>query len=171
MSGKINVLLISYHFSPCNTIGAIRPTKITKYLSKDIYNIDVICASPSCKDRSNVLQISDNIKVYYVGDSKKNDEYSSDNLGTSDHSVKTSSTLLQQIVPNSLKRHGAQIKHYKKELVFVDNFEQLIISEPISSKKYNFVISSSGPISSLLYAIKAKKSFLMLIGLMTLETR
>ena len=71
MSGKINVLLISYHFSPCNTIGAIRPTKITKYLSKDIYNIDVICASPSCKDRSNVLQISDNIKVYYVGDSKK----------------------------------------------------------------------------------------------------
>ncbi len=37
------VLLISYYFAPQNTIGAIRPTKMAKYLERMGYEVTVIC--------------------------------------------------------------------------------------------------------------------------------
>ena len=39
------VLLISYYFAPQNTIGAIRPTKMAKYLERMGYEVTVICGS------------------------------------------------------------------------------------------------------------------------------
>ncbi|MEG0271332.1 MAG: hypothetical protein RR821_13890, partial [Clostridia bacterium] len=40
---KKRVLLISYYFAPQNTIGAVRPTKFAKYLTKMGYEVTVIC--------------------------------------------------------------------------------------------------------------------------------
>ena len=40
---KKRVLLISYYFAPQNTIGAIRPTKMAKYLERMGYEVTVIC--------------------------------------------------------------------------------------------------------------------------------
>lgn len=40
---KKRVLLISYYFAPQNTIGAIRPTKMAKYLERIGYEVTVIC--------------------------------------------------------------------------------------------------------------------------------
>ncbi len=37
------ILLISYYFAPQNTIGAIRPTKMAKYLERMGYEVTVIC--------------------------------------------------------------------------------------------------------------------------------
>ncbi len=37
------VLLISYHFSPQNVIGAVRPTKLAKYLTRMGYDVTVVC--------------------------------------------------------------------------------------------------------------------------------
>lgn len=40
---KKRVLLISYYFAPQNTIGAIRPTKMAKYLERMGYEVTVVC--------------------------------------------------------------------------------------------------------------------------------
>ncbi len=39
----MNILLISYHFAPQNVIGAVRPTKFAKYLTKMGHEVTVIC--------------------------------------------------------------------------------------------------------------------------------
>ena len=38
-----SVLLVSYHFAPQNTIGAVRPTKLAKYLTRMGYDVTVLC--------------------------------------------------------------------------------------------------------------------------------
>lgn len=43
MSERKRILLISYFFAPQNTIGAVRPTKLAKYLSRMGHDVTVIC--------------------------------------------------------------------------------------------------------------------------------
>lgn len=38
-----SVLLVSYHFAPQNTIGAVRPTKLAKFLTRMGYEVTVLC--------------------------------------------------------------------------------------------------------------------------------
>ena len=40
------ILIVSYLFAPYNTIGAIRPTKIAKYLTVQGVSVDVITGLP-----------------------------------------------------------------------------------------------------------------------------
>jgi glycosyltransferase involved in cell wall biosynthesis len=40
---KKSVLLISYYFAPQNAIGAVRPTKLAKYLTRMGYDVTVLC--------------------------------------------------------------------------------------------------------------------------------
>lgn len=40
-----SVLLVSYHFAPQNAIGAVRPTKLAKYLTRMGYRVTVLCGS------------------------------------------------------------------------------------------------------------------------------
>ena len=50
------VLLISYYFAPQNAIGAVRPTKLAKYLTRMGYEVTVLCAKPFSRKRDPVLQ-------------------------------------------------------------------------------------------------------------------
>ncbi len=43
MAEKRKVLLVSYYFAPQNTIGAIRPTKLAKYLARMGHEVTVLC--------------------------------------------------------------------------------------------------------------------------------
>lgn len=43
MSGKKRILIISYYFAPQNVIGAVRPTKLAKYLSRMGHEVTVLC--------------------------------------------------------------------------------------------------------------------------------
>ncbi len=42
---KKKILVISYYFAPQNTIGAIRPTKMVKYLERQGYDVTVLCGA------------------------------------------------------------------------------------------------------------------------------
>ena len=37
--------MVSYYFAPQNTIGAVRPTKLAKYLTRMGYDVTVICGA------------------------------------------------------------------------------------------------------------------------------
>ena len=52
---KQRVLLISYYFAPQNMIGAVRPTKLAKYLTRMGYEVTVLCAKPFTAKRDPVL--------------------------------------------------------------------------------------------------------------------
>ncbi len=43
MNRKKRILLISYYFAPQNSIGAVRPTKLAKYLTRMGHEVTVIC--------------------------------------------------------------------------------------------------------------------------------
>lgn len=43
MTEKKKLLLISYYFAPQNLIGAVRPTKLAKYLTRMGYEVTVLC--------------------------------------------------------------------------------------------------------------------------------
>lgn len=49
-----SVLVISYLFAPSNEIGAVRPTKIAKYLARKGFEVSVICADGKCIEDNNM---------------------------------------------------------------------------------------------------------------------
>ena len=49
------VLLVSYYYAPQNAIGAVRPTKLAKYLTRMGYEVTVLCGKPYSTARDPVL--------------------------------------------------------------------------------------------------------------------
>ena len=43
MAEKKRILIVSYYFAPQNVIGAVRPTKLAKYLARMGHEVTVIC--------------------------------------------------------------------------------------------------------------------------------
>ncbi|MCE5343576.1 MAG: hypothetical protein LLF96_08365 [Eubacteriales bacterium] len=52
---KKSILLISYHFAPQNAIGAVRPTKLAKYLTRMGYDVTVLCGAGTSPVRDPML--------------------------------------------------------------------------------------------------------------------
>jgi len=50
-----SILLISRYFAPQNAIGAVRPTKLAKYLTRMGYHVTVLCAAPTDAARDPLL--------------------------------------------------------------------------------------------------------------------
>lgn len=50
------ILIISYYYAPANMMGAVRATKLSKYLQRRGYEVDVICS-----EKNNLMYIPGNI--------------------------------------------------------------------------------------------------------------
>jgi glycosyltransferase involved in cell wall biosynthesis len=67
---KKKVLIISYYFAPENKMGAIRFTKISKYLVREGYDVEVICYSNiTKKDTIGEEDIKQIDKIHKINDS------------------------------------------------------------------------------------------------------
>ena len=53
MSRRVQV--ISYYFAPQNAIGAVRPTKLVKYLARQGVEVTVLCGAPMTATRDPLL--------------------------------------------------------------------------------------------------------------------
>lgn len=65
MSQSKKALIVSYLFSPNNEIGAVRPTKIAKYLSLRGFNVSVICADGNFIEDTNITADTQLLKEIY----------------------------------------------------------------------------------------------------------
>ena len=61
---KSKILILCYFYAPINEIGSIRPAKISKYLSRKGYNINVICIDNDKLPVDN--QLNEDIKGVHV---------------------------------------------------------------------------------------------------------
>ena len=111
---KKRILFISNHFSPSNIIGAIRPSKLVKHLSRKNYIIDVFCCYPKFADKSNIIGVSSNIKIIYLGVDK------SDKASTHSYDITEKDThiinykgrsLIRKIIPYFIRKPLFIIKH------------------------------------------------------------
>jgi glycosyltransferase involved in cell wall biosynthesis len=152
------ILFISYLFSPENTIGAIRPTKIAKYLALRNNIVDVVSVKNKvhrdeyfvndAKYVNHLIELDDgpivsHIKKYYG------------NVSTKNKSV--------IVLPRSVKPKWMALKHfYRQGLLFLSSIDFLIKyreylkNNSIQLSKYDILITSYGPLGSLLCGLYTK---------------
>jgi hypothetical protein len=68
---KPHVILIAYHFPPGPEIGAVRPYRFYKYLTRMGYPCHVITASPQKEPSADVIFIPDELRGIWEGDGRQ----------------------------------------------------------------------------------------------------
>ncbi len=140
------ILIISEMFFPLNAIGAVRPTKISKYLTKLGYEVDVVAENPVHDKENNELFHN----IYAWNDCNTFSE--------------KSATISNNTTP---KKHSCIYKKIYKLLTLLRNIAKakikvnklkLLLNGELGNNKYDAVISSFGPLSSLLCGLYYKKT-------------
>ncbi len=139
------ILIISELFYPTNCIGALRPTKICKFLIDKGYNIDVITEYPSAG-----IYNSKNCKVYSL-------KPASPNIQTDNQAVRhvnLSGEFWDQLryFERSIKSYCAEKKYSKKAIAL---FEKGILN----ADDYDACFTTFGPISSVLIGLRLKRKY------------
>ncbi|WP_422123945.1 hypothetical protein DHX103_03805 [Planococcus sp. X10-3] len=158
------ILIVSYLFAPENAVGAIRPTKLAKYLALMGYDIHVITTSYNerydeilAKDSASGFEItklnhSPLIKKYLNRNTKVkkiNRNYSSDSNIFSEARKKNVFTL-------KLKKILTHLINICISYDFYYNYKKCL-NNLLLDKKFDVIITSYGPIASVLCGIYYKK--------------
>lgn len=133
------ILIISDLFYPTTEIGAIRPTKIAKFLKKNGYQVDIFTRY-NCDDID--LKIyCDNI---YTFESKK--------INISVKKIKKKNKF------QSLKNTYRMFLLIKRSRIMFKNFK-ILSFDLMRKNKYDVVLSTFGPLSSLWCGLYYKKKY------------
>jgi hypothetical protein len=161
-----NILIISYLFAPKNAIGAIRPTKFAKYLTKLGYKVDVICAfdNNDSEDTAN----EDTANISCIHRIEHSDKYK--NLlfkvkrHVSNNSIKSTNQkeeLESNIKKSKLRKYKSKIVRFLIRLLgdidFYSQFKKYINNSRLKLSDYDVVISTFGPSSNHYIANYIKK--------------
>ncbi len=136
------ILIICEFFPPSTTIGAVRPSKMAKYLTKDGYEVDVFTKYPLDEQNSGICA-----KVYNYD---------------LQHLENTISTVSSEKRKNHgrLYRFFSSIKYAIKDIIkshnMLKNFK-LFVAE--NGGKYDAVFSTFGPLGCLKCGMYYKKKF------------
>jgi len=152
-----NILIISYLFHPNNTIGALRATKMAKFLSQNGYIVDVVSADVP-------------IEKYVERNKYVNNEYIiSLNKHSSLFCVNSHTCIknLDRKTKHSSLKHNKifdELRNFKRGYmqkkimnIFNKNFKLLLNSDLFDIKKYDTVLSTFGPTCNVQCGLYCKK--------------
>lgn len=137
------ILIISELFYPQNAIGALRPTKIRKYLTERGYIVDVITKSFSENDDS------ENGRIWRIDAVKETNV--SKSVPTFHH---TNNTFIR-----GLKRFKRIILSLKSGKTYYRDVMRFIDTHPVPISEYDVVFTTFGPVSSVLIGLELKKRY------------
>lgn len=136
------ILIISELFYPKNAIGALRPTKIRKYLTEKGYTVDVITKSFAEKDRI------ENGQIWRI------------------NAVADTSGGVAAALHSSDKGLLKELKHAKRTLISIKSSKcychdimRFINTHPVPISEYDAVFTTFGPVSSILIGLALKMRY------------
>lgn len=137
------ILIISELFYPQNAIGAIRPTKIREWLIKKGYTVDVITKSYSENPDELVNGKIWRIKATQMSETSKPNTMTSSNSNRLILELKRARRTFLSI--------KSSVRYRKSVIEFIKN--------NIDISAYNAVLTTFGPISSVMIGRKIKKTY------------
>lgn len=149
MSEK-RVLVVSELFYPLNTIGAIRPTKLAKYLAMEGYHVDVFTSEKLSTAESHSGTGYHTVSVY------KEKMATDVQVTTGSDGVRLGSKKRGKLITEMAMTYR-QILQYKGSNNFVNSFSKAVDSGVIVLSEYDSIFTTFGPVGSLLIGLKAKK--------------
>lgn len=143
------VLIVSYLFEPQNAIGAVRPSKLAKYLSADGYSVDVFTTSEglNCMGAQNKTY-----RIIYDNPINAKSETAKASAPQSDGAKKKVDSALVHEIKMAYRQMGVlrQGFAFRKKLV------EAIREQRISIDDYDCVFTTFGPVGSLLCGMMLK---------------
>lgn len=136
------ILIISELFYPKNAIGALRPTKIRKYLTEKGYTVDVITKSFAEKDSI------ENGRIWRI-----------DAVADTSVGVTAASRLSDKSLIKELKRAKRTLISIKSSKHYCRDVMRFIDTHPVPISEYNAIFTTFGPVSSVLIGLELKKRY------------
>ncbi len=139
------ILIISQLFYPTNRIGALRPSKICKFLIERGYDIDVITEYPS-----NGIYNLEHCNVYSLKQTPSNMNKSSDSVQR---------TCLTGYFWNQLRYFKRGYPSYRAGKKYAKKAMSLFENGTLNAADYDACFTTFGPISSILIGIDLKSKY------------
>ena len=153
------ILIISELFFPLNLIGAVRPTKLAKYLQLKGYDVTVF-TTDECLGMDKVAPDLP-YRVIYAENKTNPESNRIHNVIGNSASKKKKATSYQDsfiyMMMRNLKTTKRQYLYHKKGKVFSRIFCDYVNTGKLKLEDFDFVFSTFGPIGSLLAGMEAKK--------------
>ncbi len=154
----MRILFISYYFAPANAIAAVRTTKIVKYLEKNGFTVDVICGNFPVVDDILKNDIKNKKNIFYIEGFRFIERLRKYKRETSEKSqTKSWKNIVFRVFDKIVVKIFGLEKYIFAEILnsyfFYLNAKKL----KIDINQYDSIISSFGPIGSLLLANSYKK--------------
>lgn len=161
MNEKKSVLIISYYFAPQNVIGAVRPTKIAKYLSRMGYAVTVICGQGmlEMKDPTLLKDMEELTDVHVAREWNPLRSYKAKEKGAGVKSLPEQGQGNVKVQEKRSLKGRARNSLYLLLCLLADrSFARRGYREICGMRRrFDVVLSSYGPISALQIAQKMKK--------------
>lgn len=141
---KKRILVLSYLYSPDNSIGALRPTKIVKKMREKGYIVDVFCMGAKIADCEPIIE--KNGTIYTALKEKNNNLTISTN-----HQAGWLSKITPYFIKKIIWQHNSLKDSYKFKKAFIDLYPTIF------KNKYDYVFSTYGPLGSVLCGLEVKK--------------
>ncbi|MTD30766.1 glycosyltransferase [Planomicrobium sp. YIM 101495] len=155
------VLIVSYLFAPENAIGAVRPTKLAKYFLKEGHKIDVITTSNKKNIDKRSLDDLKGIKIYELKHSSIIEKYLNRGRGITEKNNGVPTISKEGKVYFGGREAKKKIKHLIFLLLnifvaldFLLKFRKHVKK---NDEKYDVVLTTYGPLSSVLCGLYYKK--------------
>lgn len=136
------ILMISELFYPTNRIGAIRPSKICKFLIEKGYYVDVITAYPS-----DGIYNSEHCKVYPINKALSNNNAPAKSVQL----VKSNGKFMNYLryLKRNFSSYCSSRKYAKKAIALFEN-------GTLNAENYDACFTTYGPVSSVLIGLELK---------------